>query len=58
MTRILWLITTPRALRRRTLAALLAWIAVASAHQHGMFAGPDPVAGRLPTPAVPAESGI
>lgn len=37
LSRLLWRITTPRALRRRTLAVLVAWLAVASAHQHGMF---------------------
>lgn len=48
MGRILWRLTTPRALRRRTLAVLLAWLAVAVAHQDGVFGDGAPPASRLP----------
>lgn len=37
MGRILWRLVTPRTLRRRTLAALIVWLAAALARQHGVF---------------------
>lgn len=48
MGRILWRLTTPHALRRRTLAVLVAWLAVAVAHQNGMLGGEDPSTSQLP----------
>jgi hypothetical protein len=40
--RLLWRLTTPRRLRRNTLIVLLAWTAVAFAHQNGLLPELDP----------------
>lgn len=54
LSRILWRVTTPRALRRRALILLLAWLLVALAYQDGYLG--DVPAERLPV-AVPASAG-
>lgn len=48
----MWWLITPRALRRATLAVLLAWLAVALAHHNGLTPRTLPV--QLPVQVAPA----
>lgn len=55
LARLFWKFTTPRKLRRQTLALLVAWLAVAAAYQDGWFGDPDPVTPRVPSVVSPYE---